>query len=124
MNNRIIQSIEQTHIGVQIATAFAKKYADKLPEDLGSLFISDSNVHCTVSLSHSWITAEDRAKALTVLGDIFGRDGWLAKSDGHLINWSKKLDGVALSIIGAEWMPEHSTPVHPSKFPLQLADAA
>ncbi len=103
--------------------AFLDSYGSKIPDGLGNISLYN-RAEFAVMLSHR--ANSDRDRALQVVGDIFGREGWTAKPEygGQSFDWTKEIDGVRLNIYGAETLPKlEPMPVPPSKFPLQLADS-
>jgi hypothetical protein len=108
----------------EIATKFADKYGDRLPEGLADLGVGSMYPTLYISTGYS---EQNRIKALTLIGEVFGRDGWTQhlNFDRTSYNWKRTLDGVFITIGPAEKIPTEidARPVPPSKFPIQLTDA-
>lgn len=118
------ETIKNVKKQVEIAEVFVLKYDAKLPEGLGSLMISNEGVQYFIHLTGK--TDDDRQRALSVLGDVFGRSDWSATATYNRrgYDWGKRLDGVRLHIFEAQKTDEpDSFPVDPKQFPLQLEDA-
>lgn len=114
---------------LEILSVFLTKYDDLLPLDFGSVSISSIYNHptCVFCLpTDDRDTEGNREKALTLLGDVFGRNGWEAKLDynGRYFNWRKDVDGVSICICSAKRAVKANTfPVPPSEFPILLQDS-
>jgi hypothetical protein len=118
------KSLAQTKEQVKLAELFLIKYCSKLPDGMGTLSIGQNSFTYAVNLGYK--TEDDRNKALTIMGDVFGRADWVAKitynRDGY--DWSKKLDGCSLYIFEAQKLSApQDFPVNPTQFPIQLTDA-
>lgn len=119
---------------------FSWLYNNKIPEGLVSmsLYVVQEyrvdgpstplgKVHANISLSCQVDSERDRA--LTLLGDVFGRHGWTAKRNGSAYqpgyDWSKELQGVKITITSAKMLPKErdDIPVAPQEFPVLLHDA-
>lgn len=117
------QTIADTRGSADRAELFLLKYESKLPEGLGYLYIVHEQVQFEISLEHR--SQADRDKALTYLGETFGRSDWQAKInfDHTAFNWSKPVDGVSITIRCAQPTGQpKSFPVDPKQLPLQLKD--
>ena len=115
--------VAKTRESLQMAELFLVKYESKLPEDLGDLTVFTGFVEFEVNLRYR--QDNDRSKALTYLGETFGRADWNAtiNHDGTAFDWRKTLDGVQLSIRFAQPTDQpKSFPVDPKQFPIQLED--
>lgn len=120
---KLAQSIERCRTQLAVAELFALKYDSKLPDGLGSLWTGSFGTRFDISLRGR--SQSDRDKALSLLGEVFGRGGWEAKiSFNHdYFDWSQRIDGVEIKIEGAQPTGQpKSFPVDPKQFPLQLED--
>lgn len=120
------ESIEKAHAAGQVFAEFCTKWGDKLPRELFHHSFDGQAYYIYSHLNILCRTSADRDKALAFIGDALGRDGWTSEEDRHNrgFTWSKVVDGIQIKIIGAEVLPPvTASPVPPSKFPLQLADA-
>lgn len=110
--------------GLATMRQFVAEYDSKIPDGLGFSYVDKDDAAFMVNLAYRSET--DRQRALQVMGDLFGRDGWTAKPDHNnkAFDWNKTLDtGMRLAIYGAEKLPELVPMlVPPSKFPIQLED--
>lgn len=118
------KQLTEWRASADLLDAFDQAYGANIPDGLvfGSLTCSVPAI--TLSIGHS---PEDRNKALTLYGDLFGRSGWeMTPScmNRNSFDWEKTIDGVKLVIYGAEAFPERDrrVPVPPAKFPIQIAD--
>lgn len=108
---------------LKVADLFLTKYDSKLPEGLGTIIVNNDSVVFIVMLYRR--AAYDTNKALTVLGDVFGRADWQAQMNySHdAFDWSKVVDGVTLRILNAQTIDQPKAfPVNPNQFPIQLAE--
>lgn len=112
-------------------TAFVDAYADKLPEHFGHIDINDT-VTGTASFrlhlgSSAGCDAQERDRALSLIGDTFGRNGWTKGLNCRCdaFDWSQDFNGVLVTIFSAEPIPQAlgKMPVPASAFPIQLEDA-
>jgi hypothetical protein len=127
MKNALAQHALKYSIGAASLTEFAAKFGEQLPAVACGCMVSYDGIP-SVTL-YTGNTSDDKDKALSLYGDVFGRDGWMAEESQTYrgtFNWSKTIDGVPVTILHAEQLPPKPTaiPVPPSKFPIQLADAA
>lgn len=109
---------------VQTAEVFAAKYSAKLPDGLGAFACGNFGADFTIYLRGR--SPSDRDKALILVGDVFGRGGWVAESAyGHDgFHWKQVVDGVAITIQYAQEIDSPKTfPVNPNQFPVQLENA-
>lgn len=125
--SQIKQATIDARNALVIAELFVVKYESKLPEGLGSFYVGGFGAHYDVNLSYR--DRDQRNKALSHLGEVFGRAGWEAKISGgyqfHGFDWTKEVDGVRVKIEGAQKIDQpQSFPVDPKQFPLQIEDAA
>lgn len=112
--------INQAQESVKVMELFALKYGAKLPKELVRFSLSVPRPFCFIRLGY---TNEDRDRALSVVGEVFGRADWTASRDRHndCFNWDKTLDGVNIYISGAQKFDQpEKFPVDPKQFPLQL----
>lgn len=109
---------------VQQIADFAAKYGPQIPEEIQGNLSVDTG-YSRYGFLMTYVGDENRDKVLSFYGDLFGRDGWKAKPDtfDRKFDWSKDIDGVKVTLYGAEALPkmeEYSIPA--TKFPLQLTD--
>lgn len=124
---KLQETVSRAHAELVLAEIFVLKYGDKLPDGLGGFWTGSFGTSFDIALRSR--SDDDRQKALTLLGEVFGRAGWLATMNQsgygfHGFDWSKTVDGVKVKIEGAQRFDQpESFPVDPRSFPLQLEDA-
>lgn len=122
-------SLDQYSTQLAVLSNFVFLYDSKIPDDFGSIGISSISYKptCVFCLpTDDRDTEGNREKALTLLGDVFGRNGWEAKLDynGRYFDWRKDVDGVSICICSAKRAVKADTfPVPPSEFPILLQDS-
>jgi len=107
---------------LQVLSDFLTRHSSKFPEELSMYFQVDG---CSVSI-HMHSEAE-RAAALAIVGEVFGRSDWQAELDyrGKFYDWDKEIDGVRVRIVSAQGTGvKEKFPVNPKLFPLQLSEVA
>jgi hypothetical protein len=117
------RDIEEARTSLAAAELFATINGAKLPAGLGSLYIG-YRVSYSVFLRNR--SKGERDRALTFLGETFGRADWTAtmNSNGDAFNWKKTVDGVDIVIEDAQPTGQpKSFPVDPKQFPLRIEDA-
>lgn len=118
------KELKQFEENLSILKAFCHKYGDKLPELLVSLSGNMSGEQPYASAYLRYSDDETRDRALQLLGELFGRQGWTGKQDrgDEYHDWFKIIDSVKFTIYGAKQSPP--TPpeykVQPTEFPLLL----
>lgn len=122
------EQLDQFKAGMRVLAAFVDNYSFSLvlPENMAQISLS---CNCpALTIYADWAPNEDgRQRVLSVVGESLGRDGWTRKAERYssIFNWHKKLDGVSITINGAQKMPEEGeTPVYPNEFPIMLANSA
>lgn len=119
--NQIQSDLDRIASTVQILADFVGKYGEKIPDGLATIALG-AKPSFTIDLDFA--SPEDRERALAIVGDILGRNGWEAKQSTYKynsINWMRDIAGVACRIDGAEMLPpimDHL--VDPKEFPLML----
>jgi len=121
----------QTHLSkiqsaISLLDSFVSNYGSKIPDGVGCIGLGWGSGHDPSFCLHmTHMSDQNRLRGLQMMGDVFGRDGWVStpRRNDACFDWKKTVDGVAVEIYGAEVMPQMvPMPVHPSKFPLQLED--
>lgn len=106
---------------VNAAELFLTIYGSKIPEGLGMIIFAPETPMFYVSLDGK--EPSDRDRALSAMGDVFGRADWKAVLEyrGRHFDWSKTVNNVLLTISCAQLIgkPE-AFPVDPKQFPLQI----
>lgn len=122
------EQLDQFKQGMRVLAAFVDNYSFSLilPENMAQISLSGDCPALTIYAN--WAPNEDgRQRVLSVVGESLGRDGWTRKAERYAgtFNWHKTLDGVSITINGAQKMPEEGeTPVYPNEFPIMIADAS
>lgn len=119
---------------------FCSQFDSKIPEDFFTPSITfnfcntvdgdikdQSKFHLVCHLNY--VTDQDRDRALTLMGDLFGRHGWTASQTNSSyerprLDWTKEVMGIPITIYGAKFLPKQpdEIPVMPSEFPVLLRD--
>lgn len=88
------------------------------------------SIHCPRSYSDEEDSTllRNREAVLDLAGKWFGKSDWLQSEDysNKYYNWSKKWNGISLTIHSAKVIPRQrdGTPVSPSEFPLLLENVS
>lgn len=120
--------IAQFKAGLATLEAFAEKYPLEIPEGLFSAYIITAKPELTIWV-HLAPNEHGRLKLLSVIGDSFGREGWVKSESPYSrerFNWKREIDGVAVSLEGAETIPERqiNIPVPVSAWPILIEESA
>jgi hypothetical protein len=116
------QQIADAEAAIEVVKLFLLKYESKIPAGMGNIDVASKSFFVFLNGRSD----NDRTRALTVMGDVFGRSGWSSTFDRYdaSYNWSKTVDGVKLSIQSAQKPNQpDSFPVDPKQFPIQIEDA-
>lgn len=118
---QIEDAINKAKEATKVAELFAIKYSAKLPDGLGNF--ATGSYGTTFNIYLKGRDEEDRQRALLILGDVFGRAGWIAtpaySNDGF--HWGQKIDNVQVDITYAQEVNTPKTfPVAPNQFPIQI----
>lgn len=123
--NTLQKYVADSAANLTLAQAFADKFGDKLPKEVAAIH----GVNCFGAPECSISTGyypDDRLRALSLVGDVFGRDGWKRLKDygNETFSWSKTVDGVRVLVPRVEniEIPLNDSPVPVNAFPLQLAE--
>jgi hypothetical protein len=102
MNTTLLAAVEQHRVRGEVALAFAKKYAHRMPTIFGTLYTDTMQYHVPITV------LDNPAEVRRVCSNLFGDEDWMKEAVGNRVNWTKVVDGVNVTIIGAE-SPRHST---------------
>lgn len=96
MNHKLLQAAERSHVGAELAKFFAHKYAEKVPEDMGHLLVSQDNVTFLI-LIEKW-DAKKKDAILKTVREIFGPELWTQKMENGRIKWDSMRDAVRVRV--------------------------
>lgn len=118
------QTLDKYQTNLDKMTRFLSRWEHKLDPDLGIINISPDSARYTVFLRYR--DEHERIKALVLLGEVFGRDGWTIEEDrsAEADDWTRTIDEVIVTIYGAEQWPakpkDRLVPI--TKWPIALME--
>jgi len=112
-------NIAELKSNIEHAEAFMERYGPALEKPEATRLSGGSYGPPSVSL---------RKQDAALLGEVFGKSGWSRKvdrySDSPAFNWVKEVDGIVITINGAEELDMDGSPVSEKAFPILLEDSA
>lgn len=112
---------------LDIAQQFADQFGSKLPANFpGSLNMDYALTFCTAI--PEYVTRHDADRLLALVGEVFGREGWIRKLSYHKthFDWHRDITGVKVMVSNVEKIddPRDGSPVMPNAFPILLPESA